>query len=325
VKRALLLLAILAVPAASDAAPSKGGPTAALVTAETENALLVVDLHSGRVLRRLAMPSDPGNVETTRTGDTAAVVSTTAGAVTLLFVPHLRVERTIRGFAEPHIAAFSPNGRYLYVTDDARGELVVIGVARARVLRRIFVGRGAHHIAVRPDGRQLWIALGERATAITVVDTRRAAHPRVTAHVDPRGLAHDLAFAPDGRKVWVTYDDRSSVAVFAARTGRRLHVIRAGSPPQHIAFASYPYVPTGRYAYVTSGKDGRLRIFSLRGRLLGVAPTPVGSFNLDIGDDLVLISSLTRGTLTELKGTGGRIWTKRIASAARDAAFAALP
>jgi hypothetical protein len=45
VKRALLLLAILVVPA-SNAAPLGGEPVA-LVTAEAENRLLVVDLSSG--------------------------------------------------------------------------------------------------------------------------------------------------------------------------------------------------------------------------------------------------------------------------------------
>ena len=314
-KRALLLLAVLAVPASS-AAPL-GGEAVALVTAETQNQLLAVDLSTGRVIRRMRMPADPQNVETTRTGDAGAVVSTGAGAVTLLALPRLRVRRTLRGFHSPHIAAFSPDGRFLYVTDDATGELVVVGVRRARVLSRLYVGPGAHHIAVSPDGRRLWIALGERARHIMVVDTRggRARlHPAVP---DPRGLAHDLAFTPGGKRVWVTYDDRSRIAVFDGRTFRRLYTLPAGPPPQHVAF--------GRYAYVTSGNEGRLRIFSLGGRLLGVARTPAGSFNLGLGGGTVLTPSLTSGTLTELHTSGRRIWTKRVASAARDAAFAVLP
>jgi DNA-binding beta-propeller fold protein YncE len=316
VKRAALLLALLVLPASSHAA-QEGGETVALVTAETLNQLLVVDLGSGEVVRRLGMPANPQNVETTRADDAGAVVST-SGAVTVLGLPQLRVRRTIRGFGEPHIAAFSPRGRYLYVTDDARGELVVIGVRRARVLRRIFVGRGAHHIAVRPDGGRLWIVLGERATEIVVVNTRHPAHPWIVARLfDIGGLAHDAAFAPDGKRVWVTYDDRSTIAIFDARTYRQVRTLPAGSAPQHVSF--------GRYAYVTSGNDGRLRVFSFAGRLLGVARTPTGSFNLGVGQDVVLTPSLTQGTLTELRRSGGRIWSKKVAPAARDAAFAVLP
>jgi DNA-binding beta-propeller fold protein YncE len=323
VKRALLVLLVLAVPA-SDAA-GKGGQPVALVTAETQNQLLVVDLPSGQVIRHLRMPADPQNVETTRAPRAAAVVSTRAGAVTLLALPRLRVQRTFRGFAEPHIATFSPDGRFLYVTDDARGELVVIGVRRARVLHRIFVGLGAHHIAVSPNGTRLWIALGERAARLVVVNTHGGRAQIVKRLRAAGGLAHDLAFAPGGKRVWVTHDDRSSVSVFDARTYRLLFTVSAGAPPQHVAFGPYPFVATGRYAYVTSGNEGRLRIFSLGGRLLGAAGTPTGSFNLGLGDDLVLTSSLTQGTLTELGAGGRRVMSQKVAAAARDAALADLP
>jgi DNA-binding beta-propeller fold protein YncE len=315
----LLLLAILAMPAASQAA-RQGGEPVALITAEAQNQLLAVDLASGTVVRRLRMPSDPQNVETTRANDAAAVVSTRAGAVTLLALPRLRVRRILDCFSSPHIAAFSPDGRFLYVTDDGSGRLFAIDVRRAIVARWLSVGRGAHHIAVRPDGGRLWIVLGERGTEIVVVDTRRPAHPRIAGRMfDLDGLAHDAAFSPDGRRVWVTYDDRSTITVFDARTQRPLFALPAGSPPQHVAF--------GRYAYVTSGNDGRLRVFSFAGRLLRVARTPTGSFNLALGEGfgLVLTPSLTQGTLTELRSSGHRIWTKRVATAARDAAFAMLP
>jgi DNA-binding beta-propeller fold protein YncE len=315
-KRLAVFMALLALPAASHAA-SQGGEPVALVTAESLNQLLVVDLGSGEVIRRLPMPADPENVETTAADDAAIVVSPRAGAVTLLALPRLRVRRTIRGFRAPHIAAFSPNGRYAYVTDDGSGRLVVIGLARGRIVGRTFVGFGAHHMAFRPHHHELWIALGERAQSIAIVDTTYAAHPRRKAFFSPGGLAHDLGFPAGGRRLWVTSDDRSTVTVFDARTRRRLFALPAGSPPQHVAFR--------RYAYVTSGNDGRLRIFSVGGRLLGVATIPVGSFNLSVGGGPVLTSSLTNGTLTKLGMSGRLLLSKRVAPAARDAALAVLP
>jgi DNA-binding beta-propeller fold protein YncE len=316
-KRALLLLAALALPAGSHAA-GRGGQPVALVTAESENALLVVDLSSGDVIRRLRMPADPQNVETTR--DAAAVVSSRAGAVTLLSLPRVKVRKIFRGFAAPHIAAFSPNGRYLYVTDDKRGQLVVIDVRRAKVAWRLFVCFGAHHLAFRPGHAEAWIACGERAGMIVVVRTANLARPHRAHFLGTRGLlVHDLAFSPDGNRLWLTYDDHSTVALFdPGWPPRRLFTVRGGSPPQHVAI--------GRYAYVTSGNDGRLRVFSLRGRLHSVARIPAGSFNLGLGGGIVLTSSLTGGTLTQLRGGNGAfLWTRKIAPAARDAAFAVLP
>jgi DNA-binding beta-propeller fold protein YncE len=315
VKRLPLLLAVLVVP--SSHAARLGGEPVALVTAEMQNRLVVVDLSSGRVLQRLRMPADPQNVETAETNDAGVVVSTRAGAVTLLALPGLRVRRTIRGFGAPHIAAFSPSGSYLYVTDDARGELVVIGVRRARVLSRLFVGRGAHHLAVSPDGRLLWIALGERAKRIVIVGTANRARPRLIGGFAPNGLAHDLAFTPDGRRVWVTYDDRSTVSVLAAGTRRLIRTLPAGSPPQHVAM--------GRNIYLTSGNDGILRVFTPHGRLIRIARIPFGSYNLGLGGGFVLVASLARGTLTMLSEGGELMRSNNVAPAARDVAFAVLP
>jgi DNA-binding beta-propeller fold protein YncE len=314
VKRALLLLSVLLVPASH--AARQGGTPIALVTAEAQNQLLVVGLPpNGRVEKRLHVPADPQNVEANQ--HVAVVVSTRAGAVTLIDVQRLRVTRVFRGFRSPHIAALSPNGDFAYVTDDARGQLVVIGLARKRIVARVFVGFGAHHMAFRPHHHELWIVMGERAPSIHIVDTTYAAHPRPRGWFSPgAGLMHDLAFAPDGR-LWVTYDDRPTISVFDPRTRRLLFTRAAGSPPQHVAF--------GRRAYVTSGNDGELRIFSIAGRQIRKAATPLGSFNLGLGGGIVLTPSLTRGTLTELTDDGRLLGSRRVAPAARDAALVILP
>jgi DNA-binding beta-propeller fold protein YncE len=160
--------------------------------------------------------------------------------------------------------------------------------------------------------------LGERASQIVVVDTRRPQHPRIAGRIfDLGGLAHDAAFAPDGKRVWVTYDDRSAIAVFDARSYRRLFTRPAGAPPQHVAM--------GRNIYVTSGNDGRLRVFTPHERLIRIARTPSGSYNVGLGGGFVLLSSLTRGTLTMLSEGGEVMRNNKVAPAARDVAFAVLP
>ena len=276
---------------------------------------MAVELPSGKVLRRLTLPADPENVDARPGVGTAVVVSARAGAATLVSVSTLRVVKVLHGFGSPHIAAIDPSGRWAYVTDDRRGQLAVISLTSRRVVRKLEVGAGAHHIAVSPDGSRLWIALGERARTIAVVDTTKPARPRVVGHVDPLGGAHDLAFAPGGARVWVTYDDRSEVAVFDAFSYRRLFTIRAGSPPQHVAFGL-------RYVYLTSGNDGTLSILSPEtGRLLRTVRVPLGSYNLGLGGSLVLTCSLTHGKLTELDDRGRLLATVPVAGSTRDVAL----
>lgn len=310
--RALVALAaalVVCVPAASGSKPA--GPLA-LVTAETVNRLVVVRLPSGQVVKRLAMPSGPENVETE--SDLAVVVSPRAGAVTIVDAHRLRVDKILRGFGSPHIAAFSRDGKLVYVTDDARGQLDVIRLACRCVVRRLFVGRGAHHLSSNPDGARLWIVLGERARRVVIVDASTPEAPTVVGRLTPPGEAHDVAFSPDGTRVWMTFSDRASVAVLDSRTHRVVRTVPAGSPPQHVAF--------GRFVYVTSGNDGELRLFSRRtGRLVGTAATPTGSYNLALGGGIVATSSLVNGRLTELDARGRRLLDERIAPAARDVAL----
>src|SRR5205823_7527060 len=161
----------------------------------------------------------------------------------------------------------------------------------------VFVGFGAHHIAEDGPGNQLWIALGERARSMAVFAVSNPGHPPLSGHVDPRGGAHDLAFSPGGARVWVTYDDRSEVGVFSASTGKLVRLLPAGSAPQHILFGP---AGGGGHAYVTSGNDETLRIFSARtGQPLHNVRTSYGSFNLATSGSFVATSSLYRGTLIE--------------------------
>jgi DNA-binding beta-propeller fold protein YncE len=317
-KLAVLAAVSVALIAPASQARVAGGTPLALVTAETMNQLIAVELPSGRIHKRLTMPSDPQNVAVC--GRTAAVVSVRSGAVTLVDTFTLKVRRVLRGFGSPHIPACSPDGRYIYVTDDARGQLAVIG---DRVIRNLFVGYGAHHMAPSPDQPRLWIALGERARSIAVVDTTNPARPRLIGHVDPHGLAHDLAFGPNGRRVWVTYDAGAQMRIFDAATQRPLKALYGGTPPQHVAF-----VPSskGGLAYVTSGDDGTLRVISVAtGRTQRVVRMPPGSFNLTTFGGFVLASSLTNGTLTELSDSGRILLRRRVAPSARDAAVATVP
>ncbi|HEY6835131.1 MAG TPA: hypothetical protein VI142_01560, partial [Gaiellaceae bacterium] len=183
-------------------------------------------------------------------------------------------------------------------------------------------GHGAHHMAFSPDQRRLWVVLGERATSIAVVDTHIPARPRLIGHVDPQGLAHDAAFTPDGRYVWVAYDDGPYVRVFRASTGRPVATLYAGPPPGHVRFdASDGVARFGRYAYVTSGNAGTIRVFDWRRRrLVRIIRTGPGSFNLDVDRGLVATSSLTRGRLFAWRGR--RLLDEPVAPAARDVALA---
>ncbi len=279
--------ALSADPARAVAGP---GPQA-LVTAERENRLLVVDLPSGRVSRRVTLAPDPEDLAAIGNGGLVIVVSSRAGKVSVLDRGTLRTIRVFGGFDSPHIAAVSPDGQHAYVTDDARGTLSVIDLARMAVTSTVRVGVGAHHMTFRPDQRRLWVALGESAGQIAILDTTDPDHPRLIGRFDPGFAAHDLSFTPGGRDVWITSAAGPDVGVFDAQSHRLLFHVPVGPPPQHLAFE-------GSSAYLTSGYGGMIELAdAASGHVVTRTTAPYGSFELDAADGYVVTSSLLRGTL----------------------------
>jgi YVTN family beta-propeller protein len=264
----------------------------ALVTAETENRLLVVALPSGRVVRRLAVAPDPEDIAANSGACSSVVaVSAAAGKVTVLDRETLNPRSVIGGFESPHIPEIAPGGQYAYVTDDGRGTVTVIALGTPRVTGTIEVGAGAHHLSFDAERERAWVALGESARTIVILSTANQAHPRVIGRFDPGFAAHDVSFAPAGQRAWITSANGPDVTVFNATDHRPLFRVPVGPGPQHVAFA-------GRYAYLTSGYGATIeKADAATGRILARARSPYGSFELAAGDGYVVVSSLLRGTL----------------------------
>lgn len=334
---ALLLIAPLAGCGGSHSTPPKTYPTAtkttsapqaaptartfhrsspqALVTDETQNRLLVVDLPSGRIVRRVALPPDPEDIATVGTGGVVVVVSSRAGEVTVLGRDPLRPLRTFGGFDEPHIAAVSPDGQYAYVTDDARGTVTVIQLSDMKVTSTVLVGVGAHHLSFSPDEHRAWIALGERASQIAILDTTDVAHPRLVSRFSPGFAAHDVSFAPTGRAVFVSSSAGPDVTAFDPGTHHVLFRVAVGPPPQHIAFDS-------NYAYLTSGYGSTIeKVDANTGRVIVRAAAPYGSFELAAADGYVTTASLLRGTLAIYTPALKRVRVVTLAPATREVAI----
>lgn len=307
-RRRFLAAAVLAAAAPDALARAVGGTPIALVTADLEGHVAALNLGSGRVETRIAVPPGPQSIQAAL-GRWAVVGHAAEGVVTVIDGVPLRVAHVVRGFGEPRYAAFSPGGGYASVTDSARQELVTIDVVRGRVVRRTPLAGPARHLSIAPDGGATWVALGTKAERIAVVE-----RGRVRTLVPPF-LAHDVAFTPRGGSVWVTSGDRGAIAVYDARTLRLRRRLFAHAPPQHVVFL-------GELAFVTSGAAGTLRVHRVRdGGLVRTVRVPHGSFNVDTGWGVVFAPSLSQGTLAVVDARGRPVRVARAARSSHDACF----
>jgi DNA-binding beta-propeller fold protein YncE len=316
VNRRDFLVATAALPLSLRAASAAlaGGTPVALVTADTQARVAVVELSTGKILRSIPTAAGPRSIESVW-GKVGVVCHTAQGIVSLIDGPSLRVRRVVGRFDEPRYTAAGANARHAFVTDSGAYEVVTVDVLSGRTVARVKVGGPARHISIDPSYRILWVSLGSKAEEVAVVDVSRPLAPRLLRRFRPPFLAHDVGVAPGGRHVWVSSGDRGALAVYDRRTGEVVRRLPADAPPQHVTFF-------GAHAYVTSGEDGTLRVLSLKdGRVVRTTKVPVGSYNVQEAFGWIVTPSLDRGTFCVLDRQGRLARRVQVSPSSHDACF----
>ena len=293
------LVGAVTLPVALRLAPDAlaGGTPVALVTADTQSRVAVVELSTGRVLRSIPTTPGPRSIESVR-GKLAVVCHTAHGIVSLIDGPSLRVRRVHGHFDEPRYTAAGARGRHAFVTDSGSHEVITVDVLSGRAVARVRVGGPARHLSIDPSHKILWVSLGSKAEEVAVVDVSRPLAPQLVRRFRPPFLAHDVGVVPGGHQVWVSSGDRGALAVYDRRTGAVLRRLPADAPPQHMTFS-------GSHAYVTSGEDGTLRVLSLQdGRVVHTTKVPVGSYNVQEAFGWIVTPSLDQGSFCMLDREG---------------------
>jgi DNA-binding beta-propeller fold protein YncE len=310
------LVGAVTLPVALRFAPGAlaGGTPVALVTADTQSRVAVVELSTGRILRSIPTAAGPRSIESVW-GKLAVVCHTAHGVVSLVDGPSLRVRRVHGHFDEPRYTAAGANARHAFVTDSGSHEVVTVDVLSGRAEARVGVGGPARHVSIDPNYKILWVSLGSKAEEVAVVDVSRPLAPRLLRRFRPPFLAHDVGIAPGGRHVWVSSGDRGALAVYDRRTGQVLRRLPADAPPQHVTFS-------GSHAYVTSGEDGTLRVLSSKdGRVVRTTKVPVGSYNVQEAFGWIVTPSLDRGSFCVLDRQGRLIRRVQVSPSSHDACF----
>ena len=304
----------LVAAAAAPLALRRPSASLALVTADTESRVAVVDLDRGVVRSHIATRPGPRSIE--RVGETAVVAHSVLGELTLIDNRTLQIRHVLTGLAEPRYTAGTADGRHAFVTDSGHTDLVTVDVLRGTVVGRLKLTQWPRHLSLSSDGRTLWVGLGTAAQELAVVDVSNPLRPQLRGHVHPPFLLHDIGMAPDGRHAWVTAGESTQVAVYDVRSARVLHVLRADEGPQHVSFTA------GR-VFVTSGEAGTLRLYDATTlQHLGTTVLPVGSYNIQFAGRRVLSPSLNAGTLCVVDSHGVVKERLHVAASSHDACLA---
>jgi YVTN family beta-propeller protein len=226
-----------------------------LVGNKGEDSLSLVDLASGREMRRVETGKAPHEIALSPDGRLAAVVNYGDRTIELFELPGGTKVRTVDlgADARPHGLVWLADGR-LVATAEGRDALMLVDLSAAepKVVAIPTGAKGSHMVAVSPDGGRAYVANMVSGT-VGVFDLRTRAKLREFAvGKQPEGVA----LSPDGRRLWVA--DRSGDTLRAYDTARfaRVAEVPTGKTPIRVALT-----PDGRNVVTSDFGTGTISVF----------------------------------------------------------------
>ena len=278
------------------------GDATAWVVADEDDAVVALDVTSGRVLSRISVAKGPRNIAASADGRSVVVTNRDAGRVTLIAGKTGQIAHVFSGFGDPYDVALSADGRYAYVTDKQKNELDVLDLQALRLVGSVAVG-------AQPQGRalgdRLWISYGrEGKAALTAVDVSTTPEvPRVVGSVSTELPVHDVTAQPDSTNVFVTYWDSRFIGRADAGRGTLVFRKEAGKDVQHLAFDIYS---GGRFWVTDHGANKVLVLSTSDGSVVKSLACP-GARDIAFGAGNVAVSCRDHVLLVKPNFRGARM------------------
>lgn len=243
---ALLLQALAFGGAGFALPPPLQAEPLAFVLDSGEAAISLIDVRSGREVRRIPVLREPHHMALSP-DHRELLVGDSAGNEILFLDPVNGALRRRLSITDPYQLQFSPDGRLLVVTGLARNQVDIYEAGTYRLLHRVPVAAMPSHINFSPDSRITYITL-QQTNRLAAIDT---AEGRVIWEA-PTGETPAGVLWLRGRLL-VGVMGADGVAVFDPREGRLLERIHTGRGA-HNLFLS----PDGGTVIVTNRVDGTL-------------------------------------------------------------------
>lgn len=246
----LALALLLATPAAAETL---------IVGNKAEDSISLIDLASGREVRRLPTASKPHEIAVSPDGARAAVVAYGGTTIDLIDIASgaqlSRIDLSPNG--APHGIVWLRDGR-IVVTTEASDTLTIVDPATGRVTGAVPTGqKGSHMVVVSPDATRAYVSnLSSRS--VSAIDLAKGTKLRdLVAGDEPEGIA----LTPDGRELWVASRGSDDVRVYDTATFAEVAKLSVGDLPIRLAIS-----PDGRMAVTSNLNGGDLSVIDVATR-----------------------------------------------------------
>ena len=171
------------------------------VAESDEGSVAVLDVATGKVLRRLQTGGKQPTALAYHPGGILVVANTFSGSVAAFDTRSGKRTGLLPLRGEPSGVAITADGKYAFISVPQLDEVAVLDLPELKLAKRIPVGKQPRPMALTPDGRTLLVA-NSRGGDVSFVDTASLAETRRVGltGVNLRGLS----VSADGRRAYVT-------------------------------------------------------------------------------------------------------------------------
>jgi len=230
----------------------------ALVTAEANRALLVVDVPAGRVETAVETRAEVSHmVAVTPDGRRAFVANIGSGSVTAIDLGSRIRLRDIPTGPGAEGVCVTPDGSQVWVTNRAADTVSVIDAGSLQVVRTLEAPDFPIRAAATPDGSRVLVTCAESGDVAVFSTARRAPERRVPLPAAPgRGdgrlfgdrfgassVPIGIVVSGDGRRAWVAHSNADVISVVDLTTWEKVGELRAGKEPDGMAWTPVACTP----------------------------------------------------------------------------------
>ena len=235
-----------------------------IVLNKAEASASLIDLATGKEIRKFDVGVGPHEVAVTPDGRTAVVCNygqrEPGNLLTVIDVMNLEVVRTIDlgAYHRPHGIVFLPDTKRVAVTCEHEQNVLVVNIRTGAVEKVIPTeAQISHMLVTTPDAKRAFVS-NIYSNSVTVLDLESG--ERIKEIPTGEG-AEGIDITPDGKEVWVTNRANNTISVIDPNSLEIVATLDCASFPIRIKFT-----PGGDLALVSNARSGDLAVFTVRNR-----------------------------------------------------------
>ena len=211
--------------------------TLAFVTDSEMNSVLVIDLATRRVIRRIGTDAYPHGLRLSPDGRELYVANVKGGTVSVIDTGKLTETTRIRLGKGPVQVAFTADGKIVLASLNSENKVAIIDRETRQVLIKLPVGRNPVQVYATPDSRYAYVAnQGTEKNpdeTVSVIDIR--ARQVVATVVTGKG-AHGVVVSDDGKLAFISNIVDGTVSALDTATSTVIRSFKVGAGPNGITF-----------------------------------------------------------------------------------------